>query len=81
MLGTLVLVFGGLMVLSSWMGFGFLCFVWPGGLCILPEKREKPKPPPVSAGGGFSVVGAGGVSLPVFARFHGSAVWPVHYTR
>lgn len=28
MLGTLVLVFGVLMVLSSWMGFGYLCFVW-----------------------------------------------------
>lgn len=28
MLGTLVLVFGVLMVLSSWFGFGFLCFVW-----------------------------------------------------
>lgn len=27
-LGTLVLVFGMLMVLSSWMGFGYLCFVW-----------------------------------------------------
>ena len=28
MLGALVLVFGVLMVLSSWMGFGYLCFVW-----------------------------------------------------
>ena len=27
-LGTLVLVFGVLMVLSSWLGFGYLCFVW-----------------------------------------------------
>lgn len=27
-LGVLVLVFGMLMVLSSWMGLGYLCFAW-----------------------------------------------------
>ena len=27
-LGTMVFVFGALMILSSWLGFGYLCFVW-----------------------------------------------------